>query len=210
MIPGCPPGSRPSSSGCVPIPCMLLQRDGKEKGLRVFVQEKTIQEIHQEDSLGKNLKAGTSSRRERLEGPSCRLGNAAAFPRWGPTGEAEAGLKVKLVPPFPALRQRYLRHRAGVALRGTTRFPSDPGATRGFAPPSGTAERPGGPTVLWQSEAGVARRGTRAAGGARGWQGRCCVYFLLLVHFGFCVGGSCEQKGDGKSVVQEQRVLSNT
>lgn len=38
--------------------------------------------------------------------------------------------------------------------------------------------------------------------------GRCCVYFLLLVRFGFCVGGSCEQKGDGGSVVRGQPVLS--
>lgn len=163
--------------------------------------------------LGKNLKAGTSSRRENLEGPSCWLGSTVTFPRWGSASEAEAGLKIRLVPPFPALRQWYPWHRAGVALRGTTRFPS---ASPGIREPPkalplcrGRPSIPGEPRCCGRARRGVAYRGTRTARGM-GPAGRCCIYFLLLVHFGFCVGGSCEQKGDGESIVREQPVLSNT
>lgn len=120
------------------------------------------------------MKAGTSSRRERLEGPSCRLGGTVPFPHWGPAGEAETGLKIRLVHPFLALRQRYLWHRAGVALRGTTRFPS---ASPRIREPlealplcRGLRDIPGGLTALWQSEAGVRLQQHEGCQGARGRQ----------------------------------------
>lgn len=176
----------------------------------MFVREKIIWE----NSCGKNLKAGTSSRRERFKGPSCRRGSTIAFPHRGPIGEAEARLKIRLVPPFLALRQQHPRHRASMTLRGTTCFPST--SPRIWEPPEasplhrGLQSIPGAPgPVAERGGGGVSLAGAPGLLGVTQPAGRCCVYFLLVL-FGFCVGGSCEQKGDGESAMQEQSVLSNT
>lgn len=131
----------------------------------MFVREKIIWE----NSFGKNLKAGTSSRRERFKGPSCRLGSTIAFPHRGPISKAEARLKIRLVPPFLAVRQQHPRHRASMTLRGTTCFPST--SPRIWEPAEasplhlGLQSILGAPGPVAERGGGVTCGGTRAAGG---------------------------------------------
>lgn len=82
------------------------------------------------------MKTRASRRRERLKSL------AITFPRW--KSEGEAGLKIRLVPLFPALRQQYPQHRAGGASQGpaSLTLPLDLGATRGFSPQLRPAEHP--------------------------------------------------------------------
>lgn len=148
----------------------------------MFVREKIIWE----NSCGKNLKAGTSSRRERFKGPSCRRGSTIAFPHRGPIGEAEARLKIRLVPPFLAFRQQHPRHRASMTLRGTTCFPST--SPRIWEPPEasplhrGLQSIPGapGPVAERGGGGGCHLRGHQGCWGSHGRQADAVSIFSLF------------------------------
>jgi len=158
------------------------------------------------------LEAGTSSRRERPRGSRLSAWQHHHLPTLGSRRRGRSRAENHACDSFPgppAAVPAAQGRRDSETDHPLPALPPGSGSHPRLCPSMGDHGAFRGAQALWKSKGGSLAE-ARGLPGGTGPSGRCCIYFLLLVHFSFCVGGSCEQKGDGEGTVREQPVLSNT